>query len=222
MHISPPLDSCISSLPQTCGLGHHCPCRGCPKDNCPSSVDCVLASELIQSTNTCQCTSNGGSSDLRCRELVNNCAVDEICACASLPTTDGIGQTCESRGEVPCWKIPSGVAHGDPHFIGFDGSKFDFHGINQHICIIYSEKNGDILCAKSRSTNELYHGINKTYFEEFGLQLSDSKDKIYFFLVGNGNSEIAASVNEKVTKKEVLLQNAKLLYDKKTREKYMS
>lgn len=87
--------------------------------------------------------------------------------------------------------LGSGVGSGDPHFSGFDHSKFDFHGVHQHNYVVFARKESDILVARVRATPELFKGGNKTYFHEFGLQPGATKSKgqkLRFFLTRNYNS----------------------------------
>lgn len=64
-----------------------------------------------------------------------------------------------------------GYGVGDPHFRGFDGTKFDFHGVHNHNYLIFCRDYNDTLVGKVRATPELQKGINKTCFSEFGLSV---------------------------------------------------
>lgn len=70
----------------------------------------------------------------------------------------------------------------DPHFRGFDGTKFDFHGVHGHKYLIFSRGEQDILVGKVRATPELLNGINKTYFSEFGLSVDGHTKRFTFSL----------------------------------------
>lgn len=94
--------------------------------------------------------------------------------------------------------LGSGVGSGDPHFSGFDNSKFDFHGVHKQNYVVFARQGSDIFVAKVRATPELFQGGKKTYFHEFGLQPGDSSSKghkLRFFLEKdiqkgtNGSSE---------------------------------
>lgn len=73
-----------------------------------------------------------------------------------------------------------GYGVGDPHFRGFDGTKFDFHGVHNHNYIIFFKDDKETLVDKVRATTELLKGINKTYFSEFGLSVQRHRKKLGF------------------------------------------
>lgn len=54
---------------------------------------------------------------------------------------------------------------GDPKFTAFDGSKFYFHGLHSHRCVIHAASHGEMLVSKMRATSELCLGVNRTEFE---------------------------------------------------------
>lgn len=144
-----------------------------------------VAAELVTS---CFCN---GNFDLSGNQISCDAATTfppDLQASCSI-TSEGTTQTCESfcqnsspcSGDfIECDSVSNGV--GDPHFRGFDSSKFDFHGIHDKNYIIFAQKNGDILTARMRATPELYLAINKTYMSEFGIQIAKSPDKIHFFI----------------------------------------
>lgn len=104
---------------------------------------------------------------------------------------------CHTDGEtcgMPC-STATATATGDPHFLGFDGSKYDFHGEHGKNYVVYGQQRGDLLVAKTRATGELFHGMNKTYFAEFGLQA----------IVNNHTKKIGIQLKEK-SKKRIVLQ----------------
>lgn len=102
------------------------------------------------------------------------------------------GETCD----MPC-STAAAAATGDPHFLGFDGSKYDFHGEHGRNYVVYGQQRGDILVARTKATAELFHGTNKTYFAEFGLQVTVEK---------NNRTEKVGIQLKKLSKKRFVLQ----------------
>lgn len=91
-------------------------------------------------------------------------------------------EMCHTAGESCSMSScgTQGVVGGDPHFVGFNGVRFDFHGRDDTRYVVFAHRpGGDVLTAKTRATIELTRdGRNKTYFTEFGLQPDGSRDRI--------------------------------------------
>lgn len=85
---------------------------------------------------------------------------------------------------VVCWGkttetcvVPGG--RGDPHLTGFDGHTFDFHGVHGRFYSLFGRLGGDVLVTKIRSAKQwAKNGIEKTYFDQFGLRVLNSNDLI--------------------------------------------
>lgn len=106
------------------------------------------------------------------------CYDGNVCPCTSISRED-CPDSNDGGKAIDC--VPSGGT-GDPKFTAFDGSTFYFHGLHENRYIIHAASHGDTLVAKMRATNELWLGVNRTYFEQFGLQLGISNTKLRFFL----------------------------------------
>lgn len=98
---------------------------------------------------------------------------------STCPCTSNTGDTCPNGQTVNC-VTPGGT--GDPKFTAFDGSTFYFHGLHSNRYVIHAANHGETLVAKMRATNELWMGINRTYFEQFGLNVPTTNTKLRFFL----------------------------------------
>lgn len=151
-----------------------------------------LTLNIARAQNACFCRSSGGC-------LIKN----DLC-------DDGYVCPCDTLSKVQCGEQDSGVdilydcippgGTGDPLIRAFDGSTFYFHGIHNQKYVIHATNNGDTLVAKMRATNELWMGINRTYFEQFGLRLAGSNDRLRFFLKRNTTTyrwKVLAVVNGK-------------------------
>lgn len=199
---------CIAdpSQNQCTGENQICPCSTNSISDCPGInqiVSCVTANFDAPSANTCTCTYALGE----CFGAINGCSQTEACSCDRRNTTE-----CASLGTGTC--VPVG-AFGDPHFLGFDNRRFDFHGVHGKSYLVYAEETGDIFSAKVRSTPELYNGYNKTYFNEFGLQAFGSSEKIHFFLaqVAERTWRMQVTVNYKRVSSNLKLKTSTLLFN---------
>lgn len=103
-------------------------------------------------------------------------------------------------------------ANGEPHFVGYDGSLFDFHGENNHHYLLYSHSFGDMLVAKMHSIDEMTkNGVNKTYFSEFGVSIGGSNDFVHFSLHETDRLfSLKVTVNGKQQTKDVALNSSTL------------
>ncbi|KAI0559390.1 hypothetical protein FGB62_154g115 [Gracilaria domingensis] len=91
---------------------------------------------------------------------------------------------CKSDGFGSCVK-PGG--RGDPHLVGFDGKKFDFHGVHNKFYALFGRYGGDLVVTKIRSARRwAKNGIEKTYFDQFGMRLNGGKDELAVSLVEDG------------------------------------
>lgn len=152
--------------------------------NSESFIQCSDIESHISQNGMCTCSTGG---DDTCQVVTDACSpglCQQYCAhqgnemtCPAVPPTSNYKTCAEIQSIVD---NPGGI--GDPHFTGFDSSKYDFHGSHNRNYIIFAQKNGDLLTAKMRATPELLNSINKTYMSEFGIQVSKSTDKIHFFV----------------------------------------
>lgn len=147
------------------------------------------------------------------------CEGDTFCPCETLPEADCSGtQSCVSRD--------TGGGLGDPHFSGFDRSRFDFHGVHNRSYLLFSEKGRDLLAARMQSTPELYYGFNKTYFSEFGLHIQRTTS-IYALLIslekfGYQRWGMKVSLDGKIVKKDTQLPGLKCTFSRKGDEVHIS
>lgn len=93
--------------------------------------------------------------------------------------------TCRPKGMSVCVK-PGG--RGDPHLNGFDGKIFDFHGVHGKYYAFFGRHKGDMLVTRIRSAKRWAHtGVEKTYFDQFGLNTFGSNDHVSISLVEDGD-----------------------------------
>lgn len=201
--------SCVAAAANTVCSPNVCSCSRFSATNCPSSADCVFPVPGSGSNfNFCECQYN---QDYQCFATANNnCSASEFCAC------DLISQEfCTSNGSGSAINCIVVQAIGDPHFLGFDNRKFDFHGVHGNSYLVYAEDKGDVLTAKVRATPEIYNGYNKTYFHEFGLQVFGSPQKIHLFLaqIAERTWGVQVTVNFEHVKSDVKLQNCELVFN---------
>lgn len=97
-------------------------------------------------------------------------------------------------------------ARNDPHITGFDGSKFDFHGVPKRTYAIFGRIGGDLLVARMRGSGYKQFGgrksVAKTYFNEFGLRISENGPKVHVVLVRDSHLKWTSrvTVNGRVIK----------------------
>ncbi|CAN8076560.1 unnamed protein product [Agarophyton chilense] len=121
---------------------------------------------------------------------------------------------CKSDGYGSCVK-PGG--RGDPHLVGFDGKKFDFHGVENKFYALFGRYGGDFVVTKIRSAERLAkNGIEKTYFDEVGLQLNGGKDDVSVSLVEDdaesGKWKTKVALNGKVLSADEHFGNSHVLF----------
>jgi len=93
---------------------------------------------------------------------------------------------------------PSSVS-GDPHFRGFLGQRYDFHGVRNTIY--------NIITSKSFQMNSLFYDADlnpqkkKTYLGAIGMRICDPKgDNLFYFKCDRINQEHVVQVNNKELK----------------------
>lgn len=171
-----------SSCSTTTGAEEVCPCNAFDVANCPTgTLECVsIDTATLSDAEECRCRVNQpnqlNSLCVTSEQGNQQCPTGEFCPCTFRNVQ---GSTCSNQ-KPNCVAFNPGQGMGDPHFNGFDGSKFDFHGENNHTYIIFAERDGDVFSAMTRSTDEFYHGVRKSYFEQFGLIMSGSSRKLHF------------------------------------------
>lgn len=140
----------------------------------------LLIIQINATTNNCGCKWESSS----CVQDFENCENGNVCPCEGRSST-----TCStySAGILYCVE-PSG--RGDPLFTAFDGKSFYFHGEHEKKYVLHATTSGDILVAKMRATQEQWMGINRTYFEQFGIRLAGSSDRYRFFLKRNDTDNL--------------------------------
>ncbi|PXF49636.1 hypothetical protein BWQ96_00514 [Gracilariopsis chorda] len=123
--------------------------------------------------------------------------------------------TCSPKGFSVCVK-PGG--RGDPHLNGFDGKIFDFHGVHGKYYAFFGRSSGDMLVTRIRSAKRWAKtGVEKTYFDEFGLKTSGSDDRISVSLVedkgqsGVWNAEL--KLNDEIVDHEITLGSTQIKRD---------
>lgn len=184
----------ISTL-NSCNSGFVCPCSrfakqglSCPSDGSSTEnrTPCIQVRSTILEQNMCSCIDLGGPVCQDNPDLsTNNCDVNsQVCGCSfrGIQEVEQIGPPLSCISTVQCINTLVSLGGSDPHFTGFDGIRFDFHGEHNHNYIIFAEKDSDILTAKLRATEELNKGVNKTYFDQFGLQIGDEKTPIHIYM----------------------------------------
>ena len=146
------------------------------------------------------------------------CSANEICPCVSFG--DSLGQCDTTITLQKCLAIESKV-WGDPHFIGFDGSRFDFHGVDTSSYVLFGEKTGETLVGKVRATNEIYKGVKKTYFDEFGLKMTtEGNPSIRFTMQKDkgGHYKLVIVLNEREIENDVQVQDWNISFHMKQDE----
>lgn len=111
-----------------------------------------------------------------------------------------------------------GSGQGDPHFVGFDKSRFDFHGEHGKNYVLFGKYNGDVVVGKVRATAEMTITFNKTYFHEIGIQAEHSSDKFRFYMeqISAGHFEPRFTVNSKPVSSNCSSGNWKLFFSRKS------
>lgn len=116
--------------------------------------------------------------------VVSYCKPGKVCVRegqCNASRNSGLKQRCSRSGEVrrSC-KTPDSSALHDPHMRGFDGTEFGFHGIHDHMYVVFGRKGGDLVVGRMSSTKKIVRdGVNATYFGEFGLTIGGSKDLVH-------------------------------------------
>lgn len=95
------------------------------------------------------------------------------------------GWTCRARcggGTFQCAAPPGGI--GDPHLTGFDGSQFDFHGVDRGRYLMLRKVGDSALVAQMRARlwTDTKQGIVKTFFYKFGLVAAAGDAKVLISL----------------------------------------
>lgn len=97
---------------------------------------------------------------------------------------------CRRRGTPGRRCIVRSQAENDPHITGFDGSKFDFHGVPNRKYAIFGRIGGEMLVANMRASGyRLWRPyVAKTYFSEFGFQSAADGPKVRIAMVPDGKA----------------------------------
>lgn len=176
------------SARNNCLRGTVCPCSVESISTCEGqTVNCVRVDVAANAVRFCPCLSSGDT----CTDDPTSfdCLDDELCDCTSfgLQGSGDINGICpgnqgSTAQQGSCLTISTAHGINDPHFTGFDGTRFDFHGQHKHNYVIYAEKEADFVTAKLRATEELNKGVNKTYFDEFGVYMADRKEYVHIYM----------------------------------------
>lgn len=190
-------ETCIAcSVQSNCQDGMVCPCSRTSQlniqcDTDDNSVNCVSVDTSVDTGRFCSCSAGTDTCDEE-GSPTDECVEDEICSCSTFgrQASGTVNSPCPTVGvqpneRAPCLKLSSGNGFSDPHFTGFDGRRFDFHGEHEHNYLVYAEINADFVTAKLRATEELNKGVNKTYFEEFGVYIADKKQRVHIYMTSS-------------------------------------
>lgn len=118
--------------------------------------------------------------------FTSSCAAEETCTTAlQCSGTMTVLQDVESSSSNPrylCSVQCSGgestctggnaTGNGDPHLKGFDGSRFDFHGVANKHYVLFSDGMDETLTARMRAGGRKQPGASAmgTFFDAFGLK----------------------------------------------------
>lgn len=101
-----------------------------------------------------------------------------------------IGGVCKISDEGICG-TPS--IRDDPHLVGFDGTRFGFHGVHDHHYVLFGRKGGDVVVGRMIATPKLNRdGVNATFFGEVGITFPGGNDRLqlsFESLTGDVGSE---------------------------------
>lgn len=132
-------------------------------------------------------------------------------------TTTELGQflsfTCKRAAPEACKTVEpkqkTALGHGDPHFEGFNGKHWDFHGKGGQIYLIFGISGIEMLTSRMRASRKKIHGVRLTYFDQFGLRTRDGT-RLLVKLCPSGRGRWTA----KIRKNGKLIKSARRIKEK--------